>query len=406
MLNIALLLVLIAPTVSQSLLDLSLTVIAVCFIHSLFKNKDQHTFQLRKIYFFEYGFVSYFLAIIAGFIALQIYTQQAWMKLINFVWIFSFYTLTWAFSKVKIQPSSLLKVFTLGFLPTNIYALAFYFIGYDWIRHRVIDDRVIGFVNSATYHAHLNALLITFFCILAYYTLSKKNRLVQALTVFSLLLMASSLFLTYTRGAWISVILSLAIFLLIENRKYFFYFAAGLGTFFTILFNFSTQFQNRILHSMNTLNADQERWNLIKVHFLMIKESPWFGIGYFDSLTHTRMWWPKLNLPIDSINSHAHNQILNVFATTGLLGLIPFLLFYLGFFILNIKLVLKLKNNRNSDAYILSVSCLFTQLTFLISNLSDVGFEYAKVRTLILLTWSLVFYLWQDQSHNSSLKVN
>lgn len=388
----------IGPVVSQSLLDLSITLLFIYLVVYWTKNKSKNVIELRKPYLFEYGFIFYFFAIILGFIILNITDSHAWFMLTKFTWVINFYLFCWAFSKYEITLTKLLKFFSWAYLVPNIYAIGCTIYGYDPIRDKVYEKgRLLGLLESATYHAHANGLILTFFLVILYYQFKNLNVKYKWLSAFASIAMAMGIFLTLTRGIWLSLAVSVLVFLFIQNRKLF---SATLITGLLIcgsLYYTSESFRSRVHQSVTTKNGDQERWALFDVHVQLVKESPIVGIGYASPLTHTP---PELFAKYGYktyIDSHAHNQILNVLATTGVIGLIPFLIFYLWFIKINIYLVRKYRAEKNHIYNVLATACLITQVEFFLANLTDIGFEYAKIRSLILLVWALVFCMWRNK---------
>ena len=206
---------------------------------------------------------------------------------------------------------------------------------YDWTSSRTIaSTRLLGLLESATYHAHANGVILMFFLIILFFQYRKLTKGYKILSIVAVILMALGIFLTFTRGIWLSLTITTLIFLLFHHRRYLLVgFAAGLLVI-SSLYTFSDSFRDRVHHSMETKTADYERWDLFSVHIKMIKDNPIFGIGYSNSLSHTPSEvWKQYGYPTEKINSHAHNQLLNVLATTGVVGLIPFLLFYFWFFV-------------------------------------------------------------------------
>lgn len=389
----------IGPVVSQSFLDFVITLIFVCFAVDISRNKNQYPFELRKPYFFEYGFIFYILAIIAGFLILNISEPDAWFRLYKFHWIINFYLFVWAFCHSDVDFKKWLKFFTFAYLAPNIYSIVTTFYGYDWLTHRTLENyRLVGLLESATYHAHGNGLILIFFFTILFFQFKKLSRTYQILSVLAVIIMALGIFLTFTRGIWLSLSITIAVFLFLHHRKLLITSIVTAAVVVAGLYTYSEKFKDRVEHSIQTKSADQERWDLFRVHLDLIQDSPIVGIGYTNNLSHTpATTWAKYGFPATNTDSHAHNQFLNVLATTGIVGLIPFLLFYFGFFVTNIKLVLKYKFENTSKHYILAIACLMTQLEFLIANLTDVGFEYTKIRSIILLVWALVVVMWKDK---------
>jgi O-antigen ligase len=358
-------------------------------------------------YLFEYGFIFYFFAVITGFIILKINDADAWIRLTKFNWIINFYLFAWGLSKYEITLNKLLKFFAWAYLIPNIYALASAFAGYDPIHSKSYNSfRLLGVLESATYHAHTNGLILIFFLVILYFQFTKLTVKYKWLLTIATIVMTASVFLTLTRGIWLSLALSILAFLFVQNRKLFtFTFLAGLATSFTLYFC-SSSFNSRVHQSLATKVGDQERWALFDVHVKLVVESPIVGIGYSSPLSHTP---PELFAKYGYktyIDSHAHNQLLNVLAMTGVLGLIPFLLFNLWFLIINIDLVKKFRAEKNHDYNVLATACLITQVEFFVANLTDIGFEYAKIRSLILIVWALVFCMWRNKLNLASEQIS
>lgn len=391
--------VVIGPVVSQSFLDFMIFLIFVCFAVDYTRHRDQYSFALRKPFLFEYGFICYILAIVAGFLILKIADTEAWFRLYKFHWIINFYLFVWAFGRYEINLTKLAKFFSFAYLAPNIYGLIVTMSNYDWSSSRTIaSTRLLGLLESATYHAHANGLILMFFLIILFFQFKKLSKGYKILSGIGLALMTLGIFLTFTRGIWLSLTLTTLIFLLFHHRRFLVVgFFAGL-LLISSLYSLSDSFRDRVHHSMETKTADYQRWDLFSVHIKMIEDNPIFGIGYSNSLSHTPVEvWRKYGYSDEKINSHAHNQLLNVMATTGVVGLIPFLLFYFWFFVTNLRLVLKYKKAKMYNHYTLAIACLMAQTEFALANLTDVGFEYTKIRSIILLVWAIVVVMWQDR---------
>jgi O-antigen ligase len=215
------------------------------------------------------------------------------------------------------------------------------------------------------------------------------NRALVAVCAISLFLLGISILLTFTRGIWLSIFFSTVIMSAILSYKRTIMLILGFGILIGGLFLAWPKFQDRMLHTKNVA-ANMERINLFNVNIQMWKEHPILGIGYGENVRRNREYWdrPEWNMPPEYMTSHAHNQFLNVLTTTGVLGLIPFVIFMSFFFFRNIK-VLK-RATPGSAGYILLFCCLWGQIEFLLACLTDVSFEYAKIRALLVLIWAIV----------------
>jgi O-antigen ligase len=135
-------------------------------------------------------------------------------------------------------------------------------------------------------------------------------------------------------------------------------------------------------------DGDGCRKLLALVHVEMVKTHPLLGIGYRDNMRQIADYWPEhLRSPncewARVEGSQAHNQILNVTGTTGLLGLFSYLGIVIWFFILNIRWY-------RQDRSDLALVCLIAQIYFQMSCLTEISFEFAKIRVLVLMVWALV----------------
>ena len=116
-----------------------------------------------------------------------------------------------------------------------------------------------------------------------------------------------------------------------------------------------------------------------------------------ENQRRNREYWdrPEWQMPSDYIKSHAHNQLVNVLSTTGLVGLFFFLLFTVNYVATNVRLFKHATKASLQEKWLLI--CLTSQFAFILSCLSDVTFEYAKLRILILIPWALLMSLKQGE---------
>lgn len=383
--------------ISQSLMDASIVLlfITLCIKHFKTNSLSNPLPRWRKPYLFEIGLILYILSICIGFVYYKTDLSAAISSLAKFSWIINFYIFYWYFKTNKPNSKTLALFFILSFLIPNIYAIATFFYNYDFIQFvQLKDRRVIGLLNSATYHAHANALIFAFFSSYSFFKFNELSRKLKIAYLISSLIMGLSIFFTMTRGPILSLFLVFMFFIFKQSKKMFLYTLTISLISFSILYTQTNLIKNRVAQTIDKSQIDNVRVNLFKVHIEMIKDSPILGIGYTSPLNHTRGWWHTLNLPEDYFDSHAHNQLLNVWATTGILGLISFCLFYFWFFIKNIQLIRLFRKQNSQELYYIAVACLVTQSEYIIANFTDIGFEYSKIRTLILIVWALVLALW------------
>lgn len=371
---------------SQSVLDLFISVLFLVWLFRVVKNKSFQSNQLNLIGI-EWAFVGYLLVIIAGFIFNSSKDAEVSRSLLKFIWLGQFYIFIYSFENVKLKFNQVLMYFSLFFILPNLYAVVCYFLGYD-LMTKQINDRVLGLVSSATYHAHGNAIIFVMFLAFVVLNFSRLSKKVKFLCGLTLLLYFASIFLTFTRGIWISIFVSaFLMYSIISIKKSLYILFASIGII-CIMYSTWPHFHRRVEHAFD-MDANHERVNLVMVNYKIWRDYPLLGIGFGENLRRNREYWDVLMMPEDYITSHAHNEYLNVMATTGIFGLF-FVLYIFSFFLKKNWKLLRETTNRKSFRYTVLFACLWAQVEFYIACLTDVSFEYAKIRALILLVWALI----------------
>ncbi len=152
--------------------------------------------------------------------------------------------------------------------------------------------------------------LFGLFAILIY----KKYRLFhhEWIEILGLLLMAAALFLTFSRGAWIAVLLALGLFLFREHRR------VGFGILLIILLGLLTiaPIRNRLVSGLSDASGNAH-WQLVQAGIQKVQLEPLLGNGLYGFRTTLK----QLNFQGEILN-YPHNIFLNFWLETGLLGLI------------------------------------------------------------------------------------
>ncbi len=384
-----------AAVSSQSLLDLLLAALFIGLITKFFHDKRIFIFEKIGI---EWAFAGYVIVVCLGF-WLNASRDAEWLRsAIKFSWILNFYILFYGLQTINVNSLKIIKVLSVGTLLPTLYSLASYIHGVDLITGRD-NVRITGLVNSATYHAHGNAVLFIFLVGTLFFSFKKLNTKWKVFSLISTVLLGLSILLTFTRGIWLSAFISSAIMLFFLDRRKMVKFV--LTTL--IIAWLSAQFWPAMDESVDLKSrpgSTGERINFIKLNLQMWQEYPLLGIGYGENIRRCREYWdkPEWRMPEDYIISHAHNQYLNVLSTTGLFGLFFFSSFFLYFINKNIKLIFKTSSVKTPERWALLITCLWAQIEFALACLTDVSFEYAKIRILILFVWALVVVIEKKPS--------
>lgn len=385
----------IAAVSSQSALDASTVLMFLVTAWMIYKNKSDFTIKWIGI---EWAFLGYMLAVVLGF-AINASAEAEWFRsTVKFSWVINLYILILTFQSLKVDTLKIIKVISVGTLLPNLYSLASYVNGYDLITYR-INERITGLVNSSTYHAHGNAVLFVALLGALAFSYSRLSQRWKVFVLFSTFLLGASIFLTFTRGVWLSILASACVvaFLFFGWKRVVQIFAVVIVAS-GLAWKFWPKFNQRIQDTNSSYN--HERLNLTKVNIEIWQEYPWLGIGYGENLRRAREYWdrPHWNMRRGYLESHAHNQYLNVLSTTGIVGSFFFNIFFFYFILKNWRMIRRTSREKERERYALLVICFWAQVEFALACLTDVGFEYAKIRGLLILVWALVIAIDQKPS--------
>lgn len=136
---------------------------------------------------------------------------------------------------------------------------------------------------------------------------------------------AFGLYVTYTRGAWLSFLVGLP-FLFFRSSKRTFVIAFMV---LAILGGVSYHFAGRLVVRSQ---SDVERFSQWRAAFMGFKERPVFGLGYLNFEKQSHALKKKYNIEAPYFGGHAHNNYLEMLASTGLVGLLFFLLWQISWF--------------------------------------------------------------------------
>ncbi|MCB9094290.1 MAG: O-antigen ligase family protein [Halobacteriovoraceae bacterium] len=170
-----------------------------------------------------------------------------------------------------------------------------------------------------------------------------QNVLDKRFLIITTLINLIGMYLTYTRGAFLAFIAALPFFLLWKRFKLF----ISILTFFTIVLGAISyiELSNIKLAKDETQEIyrlgrgnNESRLALYKTAYRIFLEKPLTGIGFNNFGNLVKDYKIKFNIKEDiNFKSHAHNNYFEILADTGLLGFIPFIFFFLFWFIEMLK---------------------------------------------------------------------
>ena len=262
----------------------------------------------------------------------------------------------------------------------------FYVTGNDiFSGHTIIDGRMTAaFRHPNQLGGYLLFLIPLLFSLLL---LTEKAIRRWRSVLFLLLGMAVwSLFLTFSRGAWIGCVTGICCFLFLVNKKYFFVVMvigvmAG-GVIYGLSANQTKQQARMDAGALE--GAIEWRLGLWEDTLKMIADRPLFGHGLNTYMRVFQEYRRKLNGQFEYGPTYAHNCFLQITAETGLLGLLAFLWILGRLFKETIKMI------RESAAYNMVrilIALLAGTSGFLIHSLSDNHFYSLQ---LVAYFWVMV----------------
>ena len=255
------------------------------------------------------------------------------------------------------------------------------------VKHIKMGDveKVSHWVMNPYYNDHTayGAVLAIFVCLmtgLIFLPLTNKKQ--KFLSIVLLIIMMVGLYLSFSRAAWLSVIVALGVWILLILKiklKSILFFIIGV---FILLFTF----QSAILHQLN--KNEQESSNNFIEHFQsisnissdasnverinrwtsairMFKERPVFGYGpgtyQFEYAPFQRSKYRTIITTNSGDGGNAHSEYLGPLSETGLIGMLSVVIFV---FICIYKGIYIYHHEENKNIRILSLLCTLALITY------------------------------------------
>lgn len=125
------------------------------------------------------------------------------------------------------------------------------------------------------------------------------------------------LYTTYTRGAWLAFLIGIPFFFFKNHKKSF------LLTFFLLLV-LGVGAYKIAGKAVIRPASDIERTSMWKTAIVGFKERPVFGLGYLNFEQLSTSLKRKYDIEVPKFGGHAHNNFLEMLASTGLVGFLCF----------------------------------------------------------------------------------
>lgn len=217
---------------------------------------------------------------------------------------------------------------------------------------------------------------ISLFAVLMTSLVFLKNNIVnKPLLYVSTLFGVIGTILSFARGGWLGYIAGVGAFFFKKNTKLFFISVAVLIALVTGAFFTSSTVKDMV---SNRSTSNDQRIAFYQTAYAAFKERPIFGWGYRNFEPNVKEIKKKHNIAYPEFGGHAHNNILEHLASTGIVGLIC----TLGFFISWLIESYKRKDTIGALTFPFVAS-------FLTSGLFQYTFGDGENLFLIMIVWTI-----------------
>lgn len=260
-----------------------------------------------------------------------------------------------------------LWLYSIGMTIVIIYTLVRHY-GYNfgeeeghWVMSPIFKDHTIYGASVA----------ISLFFVMGLLFHKKEHPLLQFILVVMLVITAIGLYFSYTRGAWLSILVAILVWLLIKYKvKIKYLLLIGIVALSTIYFSWdkiqmelarnkaehtTTEFDER-LQSVTNITSDAsnlERLNRWNAAWEMYKDKPIFGFGPGTYAFEYAPYQDPDMLTIISTNfgnaGNAHSEFLGPMAEMGTFGILSMILFVVALFYKGITLYNKFPTNNENN---------------------------------------------------------
>ncbi len=248
-------------------------------------------------------------------------------------WIWIIYFITAISITRKEQMGKIYAVLLGSSVLVGLYAVYQHFWGMDLYRNKVLPQfephnfAAMGFFGQhLTYGGYVMLILLLF---LGWSGGLKPNFKFNLFYKLSLLILGLALIFSYARSAILGGVVGVLFWGMIKGKKLFLYLATVVILLLGLVSILEPQLPKRIGYAFSPGHpSNSVRMGLWQTSWNMIKDKPIFGIGpgnftkFFDRY--------KIPKEYDTI-AHPHNDYLNVWVNSGLVGLLAYLLVWFSF---------------------------------------------------------------------------
>jgi O-antigen ligase len=202
-----------------------------------------------------------------------------------------------------------------------------------------------------------------------------------------------SLFMTFTRGLWIGLIVALFVMASLISRQLMTKVVLATAILFGTLVTFSESSRERVMGIIKIDQSSSERLMIWQNHWAMFTDHPLLGVG-FEQNSRLMQEYNLLLFGKEWRAVHAHNHFLQVLTGVGIFGFLFFLNFSLCMYWLAFKLWFE-SSPLDTFARAIALGSIGAQTVFHLGGMTEAVFVDRESNHGYLLVIALTIFCYQ-----------
>lgn len=357
--------------------------IIVFIIKSFYNKKERNKFQeMIKDLTKDKIFLTMILSVIIMCLSM-VYASDKGIALFEgaryCTYIILYITIKYEFN-IKKKFNKFMFIFTLQSALVFLFGMIQYLTGFG-VESVVDTEGTIRMEGTLGHPNALAAYIILMIFPLILFAINEKNKKYKVVYSIIILLGIIDLILSWSRNAWLSLVVGFVALAIIYNYKFLY------GIFIAVLTAFTVPFMRVRLISLTSSTINGGRIKLWKAALKMIEDHPIRGVGNGNfSLNYDSYCLKYPELYAEGHNGFpTHNSYLKICSELGAIGVIVFFSTYIITFFKLLKANRKYKKRYSG----FTTAVLVSFIAFMFSNLFDNLLFTPKVMTIFICLISL-----------------
>jgi len=264
----------------------------------------------------------------------------------------------------------------------SLYAIILYFFGGGYTSDAWLDSEMFSTIGGRAVGSLDNPNMLAEFLILIIpiavsMFIGRGEGLGRFQTLLSLGIMGVALVITWSRGAWLAIIIAALIYLLMWHHRSIWIILGGVAALPVIM----TVLPNSIISRFASIGNLSDSSTSYRVYIWravvnMISDNPWSGIGIGEGAW--RRVYPLYSYIGIEAAPHSHDLYLQIWLELGIIGLVVFALFLFMLYQSGLTLFSKLSNKISLTNADISEDIMHQNLSFGNDCISKITFEGKK----------------------------